>query len=201
MTAAQRSGTLHIGSRLGRFVAAAGALVLALTSAPAQAPKFSHRAALRKPGAQCTDCHASTAASAKSSGKRNLRFNHKLHLAMGNVAPVIAAAIDSGKYLSPPDDIRRHLNTKNPCEACHRGLEQAVQVTKANFPQMADCLVCHSNIDLPFSCEKCHVNTAVLKPASHTPDYLDLHSSKKITFDKTTCRVCHGTGFHCMGCH
>jgi hypothetical protein len=147
------------------------------------------------------DCHAATAASTASGGKRNLRFNHKLHLAMGNLAPVIAAAIDGGKYLGPADDIRRHLNTQNPCEACHRGLEQAEAATKVNFPQMADCLVCHNKIEPPFSCEKCHIDTAVLKPASHTPDYLDLHSSRKIKLDKASCRICHGTNFRCMGCH
>ncbi len=133
--------------------------------------------------------------------KRNLRFNHKLHLAMGNVAPILASAIDSKKYLGPPGDIRRDLNTKNPCEACHRGLHRADLASKANLPQMADCLVCHSQIEPPFSCEKCHLDTGSLKPPSHTRDFVDVHSSKKAQFDKASCRVCHGVNFRCMGCH
>jgi hypothetical protein len=164
-------------------------------------PKFSHREALRKPGAKCADCHAATAASTTSSGKRNVRFNHKLHLSMGNIAPVIAAAIDKRTYLGTPGDIRRHLNTQNACAACHRGLEQSEAVTKASFPQMADCLVCHNQIEPPFSCEKCHVNTSVLKPATHTRDFIDRHSSRNFAMDKASCRICHGVNFRCMGCH
>ena len=90
---------------------------------------------------------------------------------MGNLAPVIAAAIDKKTYLQPPGDIRRHLNTQNACEACHRGLEESDQVTPAAMPQMADCLVCHTEIDNPFSCEKCHAKNAALKPASHVASY------------------------------
>ena len=74
-------------------------------------------------------------------------FSHALHLKMGNVQPLLAKAIDVGNYLQPPGDIRRHLNTQNPCEACHRGLEESDQVTHAALPQMADCLVCHAQIE------------------------------------------------------
>ena len=31
---------------------------------------------------------------------RTLKFNHQQHLALGNVAPALAAAVDSGTYLS-----------------------------------------------------------------------------------------------------
>lgn len=130
-------------------------------------------------------------------------FSHAQHLKMGNVAPLIAAAIDKKNYLQPPGEIRAHLNTNNPCQACHRGLEQSDQVNHAALPQMADCLVCHNQIDNPFSCETCHGqnNTATLKPANHTPDLLDTHTSGKLGLDKTTCAVCHGRTFHCLGCH
>ena len=129
------------------------------------------------------------------------RFNHQLHLKLGNLAPVIAAAIDQRRYLSPPGDIRRHLNTKNPCAACHRGMEESDAVTRAALPRMADCLVCHSKIEPPYSCEFCHAPGAPLKPASHTADWLDRHSSGQAGFDKQTCAVCHGRRFRCQGCH
>ncbi len=195
MTAATRSGGLLISRRWG-----AAGLLLAL-AAWGQQPKFSHREALQKPGVRCVDWHAGAASGTASSGKRNIRFNHKLHLAMGNLAPVLAATIDSGKYPAPAGDIRRHLNDKDACGACHRGIEETDAVTKANFPQMADCLVCHNKIELPFSCEKCHLNTAVLKPAGHTADYLESHSRKNVKLDKPSCRICHGVDFRCMGCH
>lgn len=198
MTAATRSGASAIRASLAVLCAFVAPAAGAQTAA-----KFSHREALKTPGVACTSCHADVAASTTLRAKpgRNTRFNHKLHLAMGNLAPVIAAAIDSGRYLGARGDIRQHLNTSNQCVACHRGLEESGQVTKANLPKMADCLVCHNQIEAPFSCEKCHLNTAVLKPASHTRDYIDFHSSKNARLDKQSCVICHGTQFRCMGCH
>ena len=191
------------------------------------AAPFSHRVHLQT-GLACTECHSAAASSTKAQddllpnrqvclachteaelpvipGKPATlvnQFSHALHLKMGNVAPFLAKAIDTGNYLQPPDDIRRHLNTSNPCEACHRGLEESDQVTHAAMPKMADCLVCHSNIENPFTCENCHLkNAAFLKPASHVEHFLDLHSTGKMHLDKTTCAVCHGREFTCMGCH
>ena len=137
-------------------------------------------------------------------------FNHKKHLALGNIAPVIARAIDSGTYLTPkkdlPADFRAQLNTTNQCEACHRGLAESTEVTLANMPRMADCLVCHDQIELPYSCAFCHPKDAKLKPtATHTPDFLDKHpktlKEKGGPLEKESCAVCHGVKFRCLGCH
>lgn len=155
---------------------------------------------LPKPEA-CLRCHK-TANIGAPIVTRLARFNHQLHLKMGNLAPVIAAAIDKKTYLSlPAADLRRRLNTQNPCEACHRGLEDSDRADRNALPQMADCLVCHSQIDPPYSCEFCHGKDAKLKPATHTADFLDSHNSGKVAMDKTTCAVCHGRHFHCLGCH
>jgi hypothetical protein len=129
-------------------------------------------------------------------------FSHKKHLALGNVAPVIAGAIDHRTYLANNGAaIRPLLNTQNPCQACHRGLEQSEKVSASNMPQMADCLVCHNQIDPPDSCKFCHPADAKLRPASHTPDFLDRHTNKKAALDYTSCAVCHGRKFTCLGCH
>jgi hypothetical protein len=129
-------------------------------------------------------------------------FSHKKHLALGNIAPVIARAIDNGTYLSPPGNLRAQLDTKNPCEACHRGLGQSDEITRANMPQMADCLVCHDQVDPPFSCSFCHTKEANLKPATHAADFLDSHPKKLASLGgKETCDVCHGLKFRCLGCH
>jgi predicted CXXCH cytochrome family protein len=197
------------------LVIASGAV---LTAAP-----FSHRIHLSQ-GLQCQECHTAAAASTKVEDNllpekkvclgchegasipappvtRLSKFSHALHLKMGSAAPFIASAIDHKTYLQPAGDIRRHLNTKNPCQACHRGLEESDQVTRTALPQMADCLVCHRQIDPPFSCEDCHAKDAPLKPASHVEHFTNAHSTGKLNLDKSTCAVCHGRTFTCMGCH
>ena len=137
----------------------------------------------------------------KRAAERTYRFSHEFHSQMGNMAPIIAAAIDDRKYLGKVGDTRRHLNTENACAACHRGLGETDMATAANLPQMSDCLVCHNRIDNPFSCETCHLEGVNLKPANHTEDFLDRHTTGKLGLDKTTCLPCHGKNFTCMGCH
>ncbi|MGH9673198.1 MAG: hypothetical protein ACRD44_08455 [Bryobacteraceae bacterium] len=198
------------------------AIAMAATAA-AQSKTFSHRVHL-KLGLTCVRCHAQAPASTVASD--NLlpaivacapchkdmsipappatlvnRFSHQQHLRMGNFARIIAAAIDAKSYLSAPGDLRRHLNTTNACSACHRGIEESDAVSRFNMPQMADCLVCHTQIDPPFSCEQCHARGPHLKPASHTRDYIDTHSSGKLKLDKPSCVICHGREFRCLGCH
>ena len=198
--------------------------VLVMEAAPQTGRPFSHKLHL-KVVPQCVACHAGVVGSTKASDN-NLpkvqvcakchasseikqpatlvvsKFNHQLHLKFGNVAPLIAGAIDKKTYLSKPGDARRHLNGTNACSACHRGMaESEALVGKAAFPVMADCLVCHTKIDPPFSCEKCHDAKAELRPSNHTPDFLDAHNRKNHTWDKETCAVCHGVRFTCLGCH
>ncbi len=129
-------------------------------------------------------------------------FSHKKHLKLGNIAPVIASAIDKATYLGQDGaKIRPYLNGSNPCMACHRGLEDSDKVSQANMPQMADCLVCHNEIDPPDSCTFCHAAGAQLKPANHTADFLTRHNQKNSGLDLQSCAVCHGRKFTCLGCH
>jgi hypothetical protein len=171
---------------------------------------FSHREALEK-NLPCLSCHAaqknSTGLSEKRKGKRLKDFSHQRHLSFGNLAPMIAAAMDSKQYLGSPNKydllkLRAALITDNPCEACHRGLKTAEGgLEKQHFPHMEDCLICHNKIDAPFSCGECHPATMNLKPANHAPDFLDRHTTGKLGLDKTTCAACHGKRFTCLGCH
>lgn len=138
----------------------------------------------------------------RTAAERVFAFSHEQHLALGDPGPKIAAAIDSGKYLGHVGGIRSMLDSGNACMSCHRGLADADQVdSKAHLPRMSDCLVCHDKIDNPFSCEECHPRDFAIKPASHTPNFIDQHSSGKMGFDKLTCQPCHGKKFTCMGCH
>ena len=198
------------------------AIVLLAWGAAYAAP-FSHKFHLNLK-LQCASCHPAAATSTKATDNllpvkpacrpchedaqipapaptRVVAFNHALHLKMGNIAPLLAAAIDKKTYLQPPGEIRRHLNSTNACEACHRGLSESDAVSPAAMPKMADCIVCHTEIDNPFSCEKCHAKDAPLKPASHVPSFLSDHTSGKLGLDKASCVVCHGRNFRCLGCH
>lgn len=153
------------------------------------------------PAAACRSCHLDGRRGKTAPSKRQVaRFNHQLHAKFGNVAALLRSAIAADKYL----DVRKpeHLDTTNPCAGCHHGIEQSDDVRAASvFPQMADCLICHNRIDPPFSCEKCHNNVASLKPANHSPDFIDKHNRTKNTLDKSNCASCHGKQFTCLGCH
>ncbi len=133
---------------------------------------------------------------------RSFRFDHSFHLGLGEVAPLIAAAIDGGNYFGKPGDARRFLDNAGSCTACHRGLEESVAVASvAHMPQMGDCIVCHTKIDNPFSCPDCHIEGADLLPEDHTREFIDQHSTGKVGLDKLSCLPCHGRNFGCMGCH
>ena len=197
--------------------------VLAMWGAAEGAAPFSHQLHL-KLKLECMTCHTETGASTKPSDNllpdkkvclgchqsveipappttRVAHFSHQQHLKMGNIAPVIAEAIDKKTYLQVPGTIRKYLDTDNACDACHRGMADSAQVSAFNMPKMADCIVCHNQIDNPFSCEKCHAKNDNLKPASHVEGFITAHSSGKMNLDKASCTICHGTGFRCLGCH
>lgn len=171
---------------------------------------FNHAEALPRTKGSCQPCHAavlkSTAVSAKDRAVRHVKFSHELHLKLGNVAPVLIKAIDSGAYLpglgADPARVKPLLEAAgNACQACHRGLTTASNLGKLNYPHMSDCLVCHDKIENPFSCETCHEgDIRALRPVSHTArDFADSHSSKSVA--KQECAVCHGRKFSCLGCH
>ena len=160
----------------------------------------------------CAECHKAPNEMTVKSEPRVLRvglFNHALHLKLGRAAPVIAAAIKGKTYHTsspdslPLDRIRAYLAAagSNACAACHRGVEDNEVTDHSMFPQMADCLVCHPKIEVPFSCEKCHLPNQQIKPASHTASYVDFHSTGKANLDKQSCVICHGRKFQCLGCH
>ena len=133
---------------------------------------------------------------------RNFHFSHKQHLVLEDPAARIAEAIDTGKYLGAVPDIRELLEGADSCGACHRGLSEAAKVDSTiHLPRMSDCLVCHDQIDNPFSCEQCHPADVQIRPDDHTREFIDGHSTGKLGFNKLTCQPCHGVGFRCMGCH
>lgn len=163
------------------------------------------------PDAQlCAACHNGQFAptidtaplAARLPATRIYRFDHGFHLDLGEIAPLIAAAIDSGDYHGKPGDARRFLDGGNNCTACHRGLEESLAVKpEAHMPRMGDCIVCHTRIDNPFTCKECHLEGINLRPADHTRHFIDTHSTGEVELDKLSCLPCHGRDFPCMGCH
>ncbi|MEZ5402348.1 MAG: hypothetical protein R2729_21925 [Bryobacteraceae bacterium] len=198
----------------------------------AQAPKpFSHKLHLGLK-LTCTGCHAAAASSTSAvdnllpepavcaqchengtpigEPRKTLvtKFNHQLHAGMGTIAPVILAALKRGTYLpsttgaGPAPELETRLASASGCAACHQGLESSERADGSHHPAMQDCLVCHSKIDAPFSCEKCHAPGDHLKPANHfKAEFMDSHSTGRAGLNKATCVSCHGRGFRCMGCH
>ena len=158
----------------------------------------------------CANCHTgdrklAAAPSIKSPRKLTVtKFDHRLHVKLGPAVPAtMLKAIETKGYLADPRNLREQLAVagKHPCTGCHRGLEKSDSVSMAAFPHMADCLTCHNTIDPPFSCVKCHDEEQRLKPASHTNEWIDRHSTGKANLDKASCAVCHGRNFTCLGCH
>ena len=186
-------------------------MAIATAHAAAQ-PSFDHKAALAQTKGACEPCHAEMVKSTeitKRAGRpvRHIRFNHELHLKLGNPAPILAKAIDTKDFIpglgADPAVIRPQLDKVTvACSACHRGMAAVTaKLARENYPHMSDCLVCHNKIDNPFSCEKCHVEEATeLRPAAHAVrGFADGHSLKSVS--KSECAVCHGRKFSCLGCH
>ena len=124
------------------------------------------------------------------------KFNHQLHAKFPNIAQLVRNAIDRRQYLAPPGDLKQRLEGATGCTACHAGTAQS---DKAVHAEMATCLVCHNQIELPYSCSYCHAKDADLKPANHVEAFHDTHTRKSV--EKIGCAVCHGRNFRCLGCH
>lgn len=89
-----------------------------------------------------------------------------------------------------------------PCLVCHKGIDTSEATSAANFPSMAQCVMCHNQVDIPDSCYFCHAKTMSLEPASHDQHWVDAHSRvHRDAAQKATCQTCHGRDFHCAGCH
>lgn len=147
----------------------------------------------------CVQCHPDGRSVKQPTPTVIAKFSHEFHVKLGRtVAPTILAALERNRYLAPvPAGLKESLQTpaaNTECGGCHRG--------PATLPHMADCLTCHNKIDPPDSCATCHsAATMKFRPANHTPDFLDTHTTGKIGLDKTTCAVCHSRRFTCLGCH
>jgi Cytochrome c3 len=165
-----------------------------LFAALAQAADFSHRDHLSF-GLECTSCHVSASKSTRAEDN--------------NLPPrEVCQGCHEAAFIKPPRATAvAHFNHSRhvpaiACVKCHHGIDQSTVTSKANFPVMADCMVCHAKFDMPESCWFCHSKSMQLRPSDHVEDFIDQHSRVKHTAAaKASCDVCHGPDFHCAGCH
>ena len=79
-------------------------------------------------------------------GLVSVKFSHAFHAKLGDISPLLKAAREKGTHLRPEGPA-----PGSGCQACHAGLAESDQ-KRRGLALMADCLVCHSKIEVPFSC-------------------------------------------------
>lgn len=163
-------------------------LLLAAIAVRAQPYQFSHRTHLTMKLA-CVRCHphipesmALAATQAQIISEDACGDCHGKAILNLAPAPVPILAHFSHKL---------HLSMKptSACGACHRGLLESDSITRDLLPRMTECLVCHTEVNPPESCLRCHAAGAQLKPASHTPEFLAAHAGQ--AGKDPQCRTCH----------
>ena len=123
----------------------------------------------------CGYCHADEKSPvAFPREARELRYNHKKHVADG----------------------------KMECVTCHTGLDKVDYATAANMAPMSTCTTCHNNVKVTNQCETCHSNLATLRPASHNKgNFLKGHAMQaRLNAMDSQCASCHAEDY-CAQCH
>lgn len=88
-----------------------------------------------------------------------------------------------------------HVSKGMNCAACHTsqlGLEPVL-------PDKAGCRTCHVTASQQADCRICHAAGEELVPASHGPQFLQLHAVQA-SWNQARCAVCH-TQTDCQECH
>ena len=88
-----------------------------------------------------------------------------------------------------------HLENGMECAACHTGVGMAEPV----LPEKASCRTCHTTASQASDCRVCHAAGEQLRPASHGPQFLQLHALQA-SWDQSRCSNCH-TETDCQECH
>jgi hypothetical protein len=163
------------------------AAALLLAAVAAHAAEFSHRKHLSL-NLTCTTCHAE----APTSTRAEDNLLPRAEVCRGCHVKANVPAAPRPRFVAKFNH-SLHVHTMK-CESCH-----ALPASAANpgFPAMQFCIGCHNNVQMPESCMKCHLPTQQLKPANHTPDFVDVHSSRRLHVNRAACQVCHGRRFTC----
>lgn len=80
------------------------------------------------------------------------------------------------------------------CTACHNTAGHGSAVTRARYPEMAQCVMCHDGVQAAGDCETCHATD--VGEATREPS--DLYAKAPLETD--SCRGCHPMQ-PCIDCH
>lgn len=158
-----------------------------LATCASAADDFSHPEHLGF-GLTCAQCHVSAATSTRVEDN-NLPKPEACRGCHTDMSIKASPRVTALEHFSHAQHVKNM-----ECEKCHPG--------GGSFPQMALCVTCHVQGDMPNGCWQCHSKTMQFKPATHLKDFVDTHNHVKRSVDeKAACRVCHGPNFRCAGCH
>jgi hypothetical protein len=88
-----------------------------------------------------------------------------------------------------------HVNQGMNCASCHG----ATATSEPVLPDKATCRDCHATASQQTDCRICHAPEENLVPASHGPQFLELHALQA-SWNQGRCSVCH-TETDCQECH
>jgi len=138
-----------------RRISPALALILApIATLLAQPYEFGHRSHLTMRVA-CAKCHPESANRTRPPARGEATFSSDACLechgpAILNLQPPLKPPIAHFNHAL-------HLRLKDQtCESCHHKLLESDKVTDALDPKMAECAVCHEEVDQFESCTLCH---------------------------------------------
>lgn len=164
-------------------------------------------------GLECITCHVGVAASV--SGKDNLMPKWNVCVDCHSPADVANKGVALGEVMdgfifkevtdySPIFRHQRHIEkAKVDCNTCHANLDEPVLANKrGHFPEMADCMECHTNRSVAMECNTCHLPGENLKPADHNVMWSQRHGIASASAN-ANCTMCHqsGTKLDCQSCH
>ena len=105
------------------------------------------------------------------------------------------------KVMSPSDFLFSHQihieQADIDCEVCHGDMARIANTPPV--PQMDDCMRCHLDQQQPTACQVCHESNFVLRPDTHSPNWLHVHDIAALT-ESSDCLQCH-VQVSCDNCH
>jgi hypothetical protein len=101
---------------------------------------------------------------------------------------LLAAAIDKNSTFSRPATSAATSTGPIPARLATAAWKKCPGVGEQHARD-GRCIVCHSQIDNPFSCEKVHAKGDNLKPASQVQGFMSSHSFGTMNLDKASCTM------------
>lgn len=177
-----------------------------VTSAEARQLIFSHDLHTMEVELECAACHA---AESSTTGWDDLLPRHEQCSDCHDVEDDCAMCHRSDPELSPR--IREyspkfnhssHIEAgKLSCAECHSDLDDPLPENLiGHFPDMTECMNCHSVKLVSNECSDCHLPTEDLLPVDHKLDWVNLHGLSA-SISQEECSQCHSVAEDCQACH